>query len=256
MASEAGGRPSTEHLSQGLDRATYNVYHNPERHLIAPLQPEPANQDSSAGSHSLKESVSFDTNPKHKLRRISKKVSDTVKTTADIVLHPTNHKKEKSIDPTTVPTLAPPPEKDVENDRLFHDAPEQKRPDFKEVVKHPVSTVQSALHGASGAKFAETMDNQVIAHGAEVRLVRAYDEVVNADSEEDKAKAADNLEELKKTRQDSYVRWTLDRHVLMVRRVPPRTIAWPRLKGFKARGKNDRACMQWADYGHHVGSHL
>ncbi|KAL8798625.1 MAG: hypothetical protein Q9182_006519 [Xanthomendoza sp. 2 TL-2023] len=220
-ATESKSSPSTEHLSQGLDRATYNVYHNPERHLVAPLQPKPVDENSSAGLHSLKDVVSFDGTAKHRLRHISKKLSENVKTTADIVLHPTHHKNEKSTDPTTVPTLAPPPVDDVENDRLFHDAPEQKSPDFKEVVKHPISTVQSALHGASGAKFAETMDNQVIAHGAEVRLVRAYDEAVDATSEEDKTNTANNLEELKKTRQDSFVRWSIDRHVLMVRRVPP-----------------------------------
>ncbi|KAL8682480.1 MAG: hypothetical protein Q9186_001427 [Xanthomendoza sp. 1 TL-2023] len=252
MATTGKSRSSTEHLSQGLDRATYNVYANPERHLIAPLQPDALNEESSTGLHRLKDVVGFDGSAKDKLRHISKKVSENVKTTADIVLHPTNHKKEKSTDPTTVPTLAPPPIEDAENDRLFHDAPEQKGPDFKEVVKHPVSTVQSTLHGASGAKFAETMDNQVIAHGAEVRLVRAYDEVVNATSEEDKTNAADHLEELKKTRQDSYVRWTLDRHVLMVRRVPPRTTAWPKFQDFKPQTKDSRAHTQWADYGHHL----
>ncbi|KAL8819489.1 MAG: hypothetical protein Q9223_002077 [Gallowayella weberi] len=252
MASESQSCPSTEHLSQGLDRATYNVYHNPDRHLVAPLQPKVVDEDSSAGLHSLKDVVSFDGSAKNKLRHISKKLSENVNTTADIVLHPTNHKKEKSTDPTTVPTLAPPPVDQAENDRLFHDAPEQKRPDFKEVVKHPISTVQSALHGASGAKFAETMDNQVIAHGAEVRLVRAYDEAANATSEVDKTNTANNLEELKKTRQDSYVRWSLDRHVLMVRRVPPHMTTWPKFEDFKTRTKDGRACTQWAEFGHHL----
>ncbi|KAL8841920.1 MAG: hypothetical protein Q9170_000700 [Blastenia crenularia] len=116
----------------------------------------------------------------------------------------------------TVPNLAPPSNIDAENDRLFFDAPEQKGPTFKEVVKNPVSTVRSAMNGASRVKFAETNDNQVIVHEAEVRLVRAYDEVVDAVSEADKIKATDNLEELKETRQDWFVRWTLDRSVLMI----------------------------------------
>ncbi len=251
MASEGKGRPSTEHLSQGLDRATYKIYHNSHRHLVAPLQPADPDERTSTGSPSL-EDIKLG-NDKSVLRQISKKLSETIKAKADVVLHPTQHKKESS---TTVPVLAPPPPKDVENDRLFHSAPEQKGPSFKEVVKNPVSTVQSALHGASGAKFAETMDNQVIAHGAEVRLVRAYDEVVNAKSGEDKIKAADNLEELKKARQDSFVRWTLDRHVLMVRRVPPHSTSWPKLGDFRTRTQDGRNRMQWADYGHHVGYHL
>ncbi|KAL8651975.1 MAG: hypothetical protein Q9226_004459 [Calogaya cf. arnoldii] len=250
MTSDCKSRPSTEHLSQGLDRATYNVYHNPDRHLVAPLQPKDPDSQSKSSAHNLRD-LNLD-NGKTKLRRISKKLGENVKTTADIVLHPTHHRKEKSADPTTVPILAPPPAEDVEHDRLFHDAPEQKGPSFKEVVKHPISTVQSALHGASGAKFAETMDNQVIAHGAEVRLVRAYDEVLDAKSAEDKTKAADNLEELKKIRQDSFVRWTLDRHVLMVRRIPPHTTPRPKLGDFTAKSEDGRKRTQWADYGHHL----
>ena len=255
MAPHGKSRPSVEHLSQGLDRSTYNVYHNPEHHLISPLQSEKLEGRSSSSSSNLADEGTK-LSGKSKLRRISKKFSKNVKTKTDTIFHPTHHKKEKSTDSTTAPTLAPPPTGEADNDRLFHEAPEQKGPSFKEVVKNPVSTVQSALHGASGAKFAETMDNQVIAHGAEVRLVRAYDEVVNAESEKDKVNAADNLEELKKARQDSFVRWTMDRHVLMVRRVPPRTIPWPKSEDFKAKNENGETHTQWAAYGHHVGDHL
>ncbi|KAI4233027.1 MAG: hypothetical protein LQ349_004649 [Xanthoria aureola] len=250
MASEGLSRPSTEQLSQGLDRASYNVYHNPNRHLVAPLQPTSSVEQSQTSAHSLEDGTLG--NGRSRLRRISKKLSENVKTTADVVLHPTHHTKEKSIDPTTVPVLAPPPPEDDENERLFHDAPEQKGPSFKEVVKHPVSTAQSALHGASGAKFAESMDNQVIAHGARVRLLRAYDNLVNAKSDRDRNQAADSLEQLKKARQDAFVRWTLDRHVLTVRRVPPHTTSWPNLGDFRAQGENGRKRLQWVDYGHHL----
>lgn len=43
------------------------------------------------------------------------------------------------------------------------------------------------------------MDNQVIAHGAEVRLVQGCDYLLDAKSGEDKTKSANNLKELKKT---------------------------------------------------------
>ncbi|KAL8917353.1 MAG: hypothetical protein Q9172_005893 [Xanthocarpia lactea] len=242
MASGGKSRPCTEHLSQGLDRATYNIYHHLHRHLVAPLQPADPDERTSAGSPSLEDI------------KLGNDVilSEIVKAKGDVVFHPTQHNKENSSDSKTVPILAPSPPKDVENDRLFHSAPEQKGPSFKEVVKNPVSTVQSALHGASGAKFAETTDNQVIAHGAEVRLVRAFDQVVNANSGEDKVKAADNLEELEKARQDSCVRWTLDRHVLMVQRVPPHITLWPKLGDFRTRTQEGRKRVQWADYGHQI----
>jgi hypothetical protein len=256
MASQWQSRPSTEQLSKGLDRAAYNVFVNPERHLISPLQLEKPEEltPSSSGSKLADEDLKPDV--KGKLHRISKKFSNNVKSKADVVLHPTQHKKEKSTDPTTVPTLAPPPTDKADNDRLFHDAPHQTGPRFQDVVKHPVSTAQNAFNSAGGAKFAATMDNQVVAHGADVRLVRAYDELFNAESEKDKTNAADNLEELKKARQDSFVRWTMDRHVLMVSRVPLCSIQWPQLKDFEAESDDGKPRKQWSDYGHHVGNYL
>ena len=242
-----------EPLTQGLDRSAHNVYHNADRHLVDPLQPGKSSQHSSSGTSEHGEE-GFKPNSGSKLRRISKRLSGKVKIKADIIFHPTHHKKEESTDSTTAPTLAPPPTDGAENDRLFHDAPEQGRPTLEETIKHPVSTVQSALHGASGAKFADALDNQVIAHGAEVRLVRAYDETVDAQSEKDRVKAADNLEELKKVRQDSFVRWTMDRHVLTVRSLPPRTIPWPNVGEFRLKNELGKIRTQWADYSHHVGN--
>lgn len=138
------------------------------------------------------------------------------------IFHP-RHKKQKSVDSITVPTLAAAPSKPADDARMYNPVPEQKGPDFIEVVKSPVSTLQSALHGASGAKFAEALDNQVIAHGAEVNIVRAYDDLRSAETEAARASALQGLKSLKKERQDAYVRWTFDRHVLKVRQVPPRT---------------------------------
>lgn len=102
--------------------------------------------------------------------------------------------------------LAPPPTDKADNDRLFHDAPHQTGASFPGVVKHPISIAENAFNSAGGAKIAATTYNQVVAHGADSRLVLAYDELVNAESEKDRTNAANNLEKLKKLRQDSFVR--------------------------------------------------
>lgn len=256
MASYEQSRPTTEPISQGLDRAAYTVLDTPKGHLISPLQPEKPEEHSSSSSGSKFTDQELKPDVKEKLSRISKKFGNNVKSKADVVLHPTQHKKEHSTDPTTVPTLAPPATHKADDDRMFQEAPEQKGPSFQDVLKRPVSTVQNRFLGASGAKFAATMDNQVVAHGAEVRLVRAYDELVNAESEKDRINAADNLEELKKARQDSFVRWTMDRHVLMVRRVPKRSIPWPKLGDYKVGSEDGEPGQQWSAYGHHVGNHV
>lgn len=246
MAMAIPTRTSTEHLSHGLDRAAFKVYAHAERHLASPLldKREEAASPISPEEHGQNKADQFSRN---NLRRIS----DKVKTKTGEIFHP-RHKKQKSLESTTVPTLAPPPSKTDDDDRMFNPAPEQKGPDFKEVVKHPIDTIQSAMHGASGAKFAEALDNQVIAHGAEVKIVRAYDDVKSAETEEAKTTAMGNLEDLKKERQDAFVRWTIDRHVLKVRQVPPRTISQPRREDYKSSNKDGEKTVQWLEYGHDV----
>ena len=242
MARAILNRTSTEHLSQGLDRAAFKVYAHADRHLASPLLDK--REQVATEEHGQNKADQFSRN---NLRRIS----DKVKTKTGEIFHP-RHKKQKSLESTTVPTLAPPPTKSDDDDRMYNPAPEQKGPDFKEVVKHPIETVQSAMHGASGAKFAEALDNQVIAHGAEVKIVRAYDDIKSAETEEAKTTAMDNLEELKKERQDAFVRWTIDRHVLKVRQVPPRTISQPRREDYNSSNKDGEKTMQWLEYGHDV----
>ena len=237
-----------EYLSEGLDRADFKTYNHADRHLEMPLQGT-RSDDSICGDHTEEQPCA---NPS-KACRAADKFRHSIKSKTEQLFH---HQPDSA--PSTspaLPTLAPPSSSEADDDRMFHDAPEQKGPSFKEVLHNPVSTVQSALHGASGAKFAETMDNQVIAHGAEVRLVHAYDEVLAAGNEKDKADTMNNLEDLKKTRQDQFVRWTLDRHVLKVRRVPPRTTSLPRRHDFKVKDDHGLAKMQWMDFSHHVGSH-
>ena len=52
-----------------------------------------------------------------------------------------------------------------------------------------------------------------------VGLVRAQDTLDNAQSEDQKLQAYDDLETLKKARQDLFVRWTMDRHVSKLKRL-------------------------------------
>ena len=247
MASIEGSQPATEHQSQSLDRATFGTYYLTPKQGDLPDESQCNNMDTK--QHGV------EVERESKLRQFSKKLKD-VKTTANNIIHNSTHITSSSPVVPTTSTLAPPPAEEAEDDRLFYGAPEQKGPDITEVLKNPVSTVHSTLHGASEAKFAETMDNQVVANGAEVRTVRAYDKVLGATSEETYVKAVENLEELKKARQDAFVRWTMDRHVLLVRRVPPQTMPWPEIQDFKVKAKDSKGHVLWADYGRHVGDHV
>ena len=243
---------SAEHLSHGIDRAAFDVYDQAERHLVAPIQEEGQKLHlSTSGSDSNQSEPTTRPGGIANVRRFSNRVRSKAKATTNKLLH-TSPKHTVPQEPSSAPALAPAPSVSADNDRLFRPLPEYKGPQAKDLLHHPIDTFQSLLHGASGAKVAEIMDNQVIAHGADVGLVRVYDKMESADNEEDRLSAREDLEGLQKARQDAYVRWTMDRHVLKVRRIPPHTI--PRLQKKNFIQVNDQGDnqMQWMMYGQHV----
>ena len=250
MAPSSDSKTPIEHASQGLDRAPFEVYEQAERHIVAQLNANGFETQEESGD-AQEASSSENLSRRERLARFSKKVRTEAKTHTKEIFQSTkeNHSPAKS---PVAPLLAPPPSHSTDDDRLYNPVPEYKGIQAKDLIHHPVSTVQSALHGASGAKFAQVMDNQVIAHGANVGLVRAWDELDLAKGEEEKNDLIDKVEVLQKERQDSYVRWTIDRHVLKVRQDPPRTMERPRREDFMRADKQGKTEMQWADYGQQV----
>ena len=254
MSSILSKSASVEHASSGLDRASFNVYDKADRHIVAPLQ-EYAHSSSSSDSDSFDaahDEEEANTSPRSfaNVRRVSAKVRSKVKTKTHKLLHTSNQQHAPQL--PTAPALAPAPSHDGDDDRLFHPAPEHKGPQVKDLLHNPLDTASSLLHGASGAKMAAVMDNQVIAHGADVNLVRAYDKVTDADSKEEEQSALGELEDLKKARQDQYVRWTMDRHVLKVRRIPPLDLQRPQKKDFRMGDPKGGGQVNWAMYSQHV----
>ena len=123
------------------------------------------------------------------------------------------------------PTLAPPPSKDGEEDRLGEPLPEKKiLPPAKEIVKHPLDSAKEVIHSQGGSGLAAKIAKTDVAHGDSVKLVRAAEQ---ADADENDENLRLEISKLKKSRQDSFVRWTLDRHV---RQVTKRTVFEPKLR--------------------------
>lgn len=256
MSSTFSKSVSVEHASTGLDRASFNVYDKADRHIAAPLK-----EQAPSPNHSLNDSDDSDIDDSQgepsahprsfaDVRRVSAKIRSTVQTKTHKILH--TSRRQHELPAPKAAALAPAPLHDGDDDRLFHPTPEHKGPQVKDLLHNPVDTVSSVLHGASGAKMADVMDNQVIAHGADVNLVRMYDEVARADNEEERLSALASLEDLKKSRQDQYVRWTMDRHVLKVRRIPPMNLQWPQKEEFKMRNQEGEGQVNWALYSQHV----
>lgn len=233
--------------TSSLDRSTFNVYEQAQRHLVDPVSADQAQQpteSSDNGENELADSPS-------RLKQFSQKLQSKASAKKERLLHPSREQHAPK-DSISVTTLAPAPSNVSDEDRLYKSLPEHKGIQAKDLLHHPVDTVQSALHGASGAKFAAVMDNQVIAHGADVGLVRAYDKLGDAKNEEQKYEAFEEFEAIKKGRQDAYVRWTMDRHVLKVRQDPPRSLEWPQKDDYRTKNKAGNISFRWANYAHQV----
>jgi hypothetical protein len=157
---------------------------------------------------------------------------------------------------TNARTLAPRPESASDSDRLVQDVPQCKRPPVREIIRNPIETVQSVVRGAGGEQVAESLQNKAIPHGADVRLVRAYDKVATTSTETERIQAVQGWDELKETRQDLFVRWTIDRHLRQVRSSPAKTVIWQSRKDFVVVDEHGIEQMQWAKYGRHVGLRL
>ena len=151
------------------------------------------------------------------------------------------------------PTLAPDPPTATKDDRFNGQPPvKPSLPPLKEVLHHPVQTIKSVAHVEGGGGLAETLATKDVSHEAGVQLVRVEEEVSIARTQSEEDLALEKLEWLKSVRQDSYVRWTLDRHVGKVGRVEQHSVNWKSKDDFLRPGVNGKQATDWQEYGHQV----
>ena len=184
-------------------------------------------------------------------REFSKAVQSKAKRKTKEALH-IKDDLDREHPPPNAPTLASLPDDDTNELRLEYDLPERKHRPVKEMLKNPMEIVQSVVNMKGGNQFAEKFDQKTIPHGADVRLVKAYDAVVSADTEEEKNSAVQDLNHLKGTRQDAFVRWTVDKHVKEIRKLPIRTVPWRQREEFRNISRDGQVHMDWVPYCCHV----
>lgn len=123
--------------------------------------------------------------------------------------------------PQNVPILAPEPPVDVKPVRLYSEVQEKpKLPPFKNAISHPVSVVKSLVTDKGGVQFSENLAKSEVPHSASVNLLIQDRENEKIVDEDEKTEGSKKLVQLKHLRQDAFVRWTVDRHVREVRRIP------------------------------------
>lgn len=186
------------------------------------------------------------------IRRLSSKVK--YKLHRNLQESPRLPNDQRRADTTNLaPTLAPMPPAEVE-DEHFGEGPPGKPalPPLKDLIFSPVATVKSVAHVRGGDDVAENVAKQDISHGTNVHFVRAYDKAAESRNDEERSSALQDLDELKRTRQDSFVRWTLDRHVRIVGRVNAHEVHRRARSKFMRDDPHGNKKTDWTDYGRHV----
>ncbi|KAL8690763.1 MAG: hypothetical protein Q9218_003867 [Villophora microphyllina] len=134
--------------------------------------------------------------------------------------------------------------------RLDEGEPPNPQPQgFQQLVQHPVDTIKAKTQRKTNKEVAANLLSPEVTHAQDVALIHAQDTLDTAKSDSDIFRACEDLETLKKARQDLYVRWTMDRHVQKLRRLESKST-----QGRKQNEVNDvslRKCRElgWKRYG-------
>lgn len=123
-------------------------------------------------------------------------------------------------------------------------------------IQNPVDTVKSKTSNKGNQEVAANIAAKEIPHGQDVDVVKASSAVERARSEHEKMLAVQNLDELLKLRQSTYVRWTLDRHVTKIRVLPRDRVEKKSRGAFERKDAQGSIVLDWKAYGKHVSGVL
>ncbi|CBX97692.1 predicted protein [Plenodomus lingam JN3] len=200
---------------------------------VARLQREP---ESGVSTHSTVEKI------KEKKHRAGVKIREK--------LHMS--KASDDLEPTpSAPILANNPD-EPSHSRLDDADAKGESHNLRDLTHDPVDTIKSKVSRQGESEVAANIAAKEVPHGQDVDLVNAASELDHASSEKEKMLATQNITELLKLRQSTFVRWTLDRHVTKVRKLPRDTIQRKPRAAFERKNEQGGVDVDWKAYGYHM----
>jgi hypothetical protein len=160
-----------------------------------------------------------------------------------------------SPDSSPAPVLADSADK-TSSLRYTADKPKPENQTLKNLVHNPIDTVRSKVTSKTGNEVSANLVAKEIPHGQEVELVQADDAVQRARNGTERLMRIEDVKHLMQTRQDMFVRWTVDRHVSKVRILPEGTVGEKERKDFMKKGEDGKAKMDWLSYAQYVSCDL
>jgi hypothetical protein len=125
---------------------------------------------------------------------------------------------------------------------------------MQDLMHNPIDTVKAKVSNQGNQEIAANIAAKEIPHGQDVDLVKASTAIDMAKTDDEKALATENLSELLKQRQSTYVRWSLDRHVSKVRVIPRHTAGLKPRSAFERQDAQEGTVVDWRAYASHVRS--
>ncbi len=151
-------------------------------------------------------------------------------------------------------TLAPLPNPTEMPYRLDNHPPEEGNQRLRDFVHQPVQTIKAKAERKTNKAVAQNLSTAEISHAHDVELILAQDHAASAQTAEERSSAIQDLQVLKRARQDMFVRWTMDRHVLKIRQLERKPVQHRERADFVAKGESGQHQMDWKAYGSHVRS--
>lgn len=167
------------------------------------------------------------------------------------ILH-INNSRATVTEPADGVTLAPSPNPSAMPHRLDNHPPKEGLDGLQDLAHQPVQTIRAKVERTTNRAIAGNLATAEVSHAHDVELVLAGDHMVSAKTEEERSSAHQDLEVLKKARQDMFVRWTMDRHVLKVRRLEQKSIPCRARAEFTTKDQSGHGKTNWKAYGSYV----
>ena len=178
-----------------------------------------------------------------------------IKIKAKQILHVNHSGKDTSASANGV-TLSKSPDASTMPGRLDSSPANEGLHGLRDFVHQPVQTTKARVERATNREAAKTVATAEVSHAHDVELVMAQDRMNAANTEEERSSAYQDLERIKMARQDLFVRWTMDRHVLKLRQLESQPIHSRSRGEFSTRDDAGHAKTDWTAYGQHVsGAH-
>ena len=183
------------------------------------------------------------------IHHVSRKAE--VKKKAKEILH-LNNARTTTLQSAEGVTLAPSPTPTEMPHRLDDHPPEQGIHGLKDFVHQPVQTIKAKVERKTNREVAKNISTAAVSHAHDVELVLAQDHMASAETEEERSSAHQDLQVLKRARQDMFVRWTMDRHVLKIRQLKKKPFQRRKRAEFVTKDESGQSKMDWEAYGSHV----